>query len=238
MKSFFCVESTHRIKTIDCMWNVQRMSFYVENLHQYNNFFGRVLSCMPVNGSHPWPFSKGTIKKTFISLSPTFLPINHLGTKYWANLARSCHLEVGRQPGSCGSTGKQLVAKLTMSHLGRSVQHSLGSSCGLHYYCYAKRSQMSWAIVIPKEGWADTDFLEFLKKKILGIFFLFIYFRKVGVIPKEGRAGTSFLGWTSTQDIRDLFAKHSPCVVLSSLSAKLNIWCVWFHCTSTISAYE
>ncbi len=154
MKSFFCVESTHRIKTIDCMWNVQRMSFYVENLHQYNNFFGRVLSCMPVNGSHPWPFSKGTIKKTFISLSPTFLPINHLGTKYWANLARSCHLEVSWQPRCCRSTGKQLVAKLTMSHLGRSVQHSHGSSCGLQY---AKRSLMSKIFL---------DFFSFLEKSV------------------------------------------------------------------------
>ncbi len=42
MKSFFYVESTHRIKTIDCMWNIQCMSFYVENLHRYNNFIGRV----------------------------------------------------------------------------------------------------------------------------------------------------------------------------------------------------
>ncbi len=25
------------------MWNIQRMSFYVENLHLYNNFFVRVL---------------------------------------------------------------------------------------------------------------------------------------------------------------------------------------------------
>ncbi len=29
-------------KIIDCMWNIQRMSFYVENLHRYNDFFGRV----------------------------------------------------------------------------------------------------------------------------------------------------------------------------------------------------
>ncbi len=42
MKSFFYVESTPRIKIIECMWNIQRMSFYVENLHHYNNFFGRV----------------------------------------------------------------------------------------------------------------------------------------------------------------------------------------------------
>ncbi len=33
MKSFFHVESIHRKKIIDCMWNIQRMSFYVENLH-------------------------------------------------------------------------------------------------------------------------------------------------------------------------------------------------------------
>ncbi len=31
-----------QIKTIDFMWNFQRMSFYVESLHQFNNFFGRV----------------------------------------------------------------------------------------------------------------------------------------------------------------------------------------------------
>ncbi len=42
MKSFFYVESTPRKKIIDCMWNIQRMSFYVENLHLYNNFFVRV----------------------------------------------------------------------------------------------------------------------------------------------------------------------------------------------------
>ncbi len=27
------------------MWNIQRMSFYVENLHLYNNFFVRVYTC-------------------------------------------------------------------------------------------------------------------------------------------------------------------------------------------------
>ncbi len=42
MKSFFYVESTPRKKITDCVWNIQRMSFYVENLHQYNNFFVRV----------------------------------------------------------------------------------------------------------------------------------------------------------------------------------------------------
>ncbi len=42
MKSFFYVESTPRKKVTDCMWNIQRMSFYVENLHLYNNFFVRV----------------------------------------------------------------------------------------------------------------------------------------------------------------------------------------------------
>ncbi len=31
-----------QVKTIDCMWNIQRMPFYVENLHHYNNFFGSV----------------------------------------------------------------------------------------------------------------------------------------------------------------------------------------------------
>ncbi len=42
------------------MWNIQRMSFYVENVHLHNNFFMRVLAytlkwCKPVqelpNGS-------------------------------------------------------------------------------------------------------------------------------------------------------------------------------------------
>ncbi len=36
------VENAHRIKTIHSMWNFQCMSFYVETLHQFNNFFGRV----------------------------------------------------------------------------------------------------------------------------------------------------------------------------------------------------
>ena len=30
------------------MWNFQRMSFYVETLHQFNNFFGRVQSSVLV----------------------------------------------------------------------------------------------------------------------------------------------------------------------------------------------
>ncbi len=38
----FYVESAHRIKTIDSMWYFQCMSFCVETLHQFNNFFGRV----------------------------------------------------------------------------------------------------------------------------------------------------------------------------------------------------
>ena len=42
MKSFFYVESTPRKEITDCMWNIQRMSFYVENRHLYNNFFVRV----------------------------------------------------------------------------------------------------------------------------------------------------------------------------------------------------
>ncbi len=42
MKSFFYVESTPRKIIIDCMWNIQRMPFYVENLHLYNNFFVRM----------------------------------------------------------------------------------------------------------------------------------------------------------------------------------------------------
>ncbi len=48
MKSFFYevdhvyVESTPRKKFTHCIWKIQRMSFYVENLHLYNNFFVRV----------------------------------------------------------------------------------------------------------------------------------------------------------------------------------------------------
>ncbi len=39
MKSFFYVESTPRKKITACMWNIQHMLFYVENLHLDNNFF-------------------------------------------------------------------------------------------------------------------------------------------------------------------------------------------------------
>ena len=38
----FYVESAHGKKTIDSMWNSQHMSFYVEILHLYSNFFVRV----------------------------------------------------------------------------------------------------------------------------------------------------------------------------------------------------
>ncbi len=33
------------------MWNIQRMSFYAENLHLYNNFFVRVQSTSPTQFS-------------------------------------------------------------------------------------------------------------------------------------------------------------------------------------------
>ena len=34
------------------MWNIQRMSFYVENLHLYNNFFVRVQCSVPADCYH------------------------------------------------------------------------------------------------------------------------------------------------------------------------------------------
>ncbi len=68
MKSFFYVESTPRKKMIDCMWNIQRMSFYVENLHLYNDFFGRVWF-------HCW--SGGTIFNLFFLLEKLL----HCGAK-------------------------------------------------------------------------------------------------------------------------------------------------------------
>ncbi len=70
-------------------------------------------------------------------------------------------------------------------------------SIGLHK---AKRSLMSWVVVITKEGRAQVAaptllfvwkrlFIIFGKKIFLkNFFFLFFFFGKVGVIPKEGRA--------------------------------------------------
>ncbi len=58
---------------------------------------------------------------------------------------------------------------------------------GLHY---AKRSTMSWVVVIPKEGWAgnpSTDFLDFFFFFFFFWNFYFFFFKSVAYQKKGGR---------------------------------------------------
>ncbi len=95
-----------------------------------------------------------------------------------------------------------------------SLLQSIRNSSGL----YAKRSLMSWVVVIPKEGWTGNPSILLLvwhrlfKKKILIFFLKFIYsihfffFLKSRCHTKRRMLPVhpSF-GMTMTQDIRDLF---------------------------------
>ena len=64
------------------------------------------------------------------------------------------------------------------------------------------------------------------KKNFLEIFkfYFFKFFFKVGVIPKEGQTGYPSI-MTTTQDIRDLFAYHSPNVYEKGHAAPRNHTC-------------
>ncbi len=91
MKTFFYVESTHRIKTIDCMWNIQRMSFFVENLHQHNNFFGRV----HIYYFFPLRISNGIALR--LTLHPTFVyDWNFIFDVTWPNFGMSKFYLLGK----------------------------------------------------------------------------------------------------------------------------------------------
>ena len=45
------------------MWNFQRLPFYVKNPHHYNNFFGRVQTCL--KPKNEWPSWKGRYLTNF-----------------------------------------------------------------------------------------------------------------------------------------------------------------------------